>query len=93
MCSVTRRRSSDLQASDVDRLVVYVTNNFGPLVFNWPHRTYIGPVLSPWTKVQAPYVTVEVANGVAEYLVEDVDAENGLLLCNLIRYEPLNPAV
>ena len=82
-----------MRASDVDRLTVWVTRNFGPLVFAWPNRTYIGPALKPWATVAAPYVTVEVANGVAEYLVEDVDEETGFLLCNLIRYEPLNPAV
>jgi hypothetical protein len=77
----------------VDHLVVYVTNEYGPMVFWWPRRTYIGPVLSRWTKVEAPHVSVEVANGRAAYLVEDVDSEQSLLLCNLISYEPLNPAV
>lgn len=95
MCSVTRRRSSDLLPirEDTDRLIVYIEREHGPMVYWWPRRTYIGVVMKQWVKIEGPYVTIEVSNGVGQYIVEEVDGEHSVLLCNLIRYEPLNPAV
>ena len=77
---------------DTDRLTVYMEPRYGPMVYWWPKRTYIDPSIRQLLTLHRPYVTVEVSNGVAEYIVEEVDGENGLLLCNLVRYEPLIPA-